>query len=69
MAVNKNKLIARMFEAGFTQATLATAVGMSKNSINAKINGKSSFYLDQVERICDALHIIAPDEKADTFLS
>lgn len=67
--VNANALKGRIVAAGFTQEKLAATVKMSKNSLNAKINGKKKFNTDEVSRICDALAIHSSDEKCNIFLS
>ena len=50
--MNKNKLRATMLEHGDTQATLAEALGMSKSSLNAKINENGSeFHQTEIDGI------------------
>lgn len=41
--MNKDKLISIMYLNGDTQSSLARALGMSRGSLSAKINGKASF--------------------------
>lgn len=65
---NKRKLQAKMIEAGYSQKTLADAVGMSKNTMNAKINGTAQFNVGEVMKLCDVLHINTPEEKCAIFL-
>jgi DNA-binding XRE family transcriptional regulator len=67
--MNANKLKGRMVEAGYSQRTLAAAAKMSENSLGNKINGKSSFTLDEATKICSILSITDPLEKAAIFLS
>ena len=67
--INKQKLLAKMVEAGYTQKSLAKAVNMSKNTINAKLNGKGCFNTKQIELICEILNIISGQEKIDIFLA
>ena len=55
--MNVNKLKAAMVEAGYTQRTLAKAMNMSKNTLNAKINGKSRIFIDEAMTICHLLNI------------
>jgi len=67
--INTRKIKAIMVERGFTQIELAKATGICKNSINAKINGKSMFNCDEVDAVCKALQISDPVMKAEIFLS
>ena len=63
-----NKLKSRIVEAGYTQKSLAKAMGISKNTLNSKINGKTQFNLKEVDTLCELLAICAPEEKAQIFL-
>lgn len=64
----RNKLKGKIVEAGYTQRSLAKEVGMSKNTLNSKVNGKIPFNTDEIERICTSLSIVDPVEKASIFL-
>lgn len=64
----QNKLKGKIVEAGYTQRSLAKEVGMSKNTLNSKVNGKIPFNTDEIERICASLSIVDPVEKASIFL-
>lgn len=64
----RNKLKGKIVEAGYTQRSLAKEVGMSKNTLNSKVNGKTPFNTDEIERICTSLSIVDPVEKASIFL-
>ncbi len=64
----RNKLKGKIVEAGYTQRSLAKEVGMSKNTLNSKVNGKVPFNTDEIERICASLSIVDPVEKAAIFL-
>ena len=64
----QNKLKGKIVEAGYTQRSLAKEIGMSKNTLNSKINGKIPFNTDEIERICICLSIVNPVEKASIFL-
>lgn len=57
MKFNYSKLLGRMKECGFTQEKLAKAVGMSKNTLNLKLNNKYSFSQDEIIAICKLLNI------------
>lgn len=65
--LQRNKLVGRIAEAGYTQGSLAQAMKMSKNSLNSKINGKSQFNLKEIEQMCEILSINSLEEKAQIF--
>lgn len=66
--IQRNKLLGKMAERGYTQQRLAEELGMSKNTLSYKINGKGVFDTDDVKVICDKLNIIDPKEKVEIFL-
>lgn len=66
--INSKKLKACIFSAGYSQRSLAKTLGMSVNTLNAKINGKSDFNVDEVMKVCDALKIESPEERCAIFL-
>lgn len=63
-----NKLRGKMAEKGFTQKSLASAIGISANSMNDKINERRPFNADEIKAICKVLGIIDCAEKAHIFL-
>ena len=63
------KLLAKMTENDYSQADLAKALNLSKNTVNNKINGKSAFDTREINKICNLLHISDPSEKALIFLN
>ena len=67
--VDKNKLAGAISSKGLTQKKLAEMIGISKNTISAKMNNKSSFDTDEIERICRVLGIKDVTEKANIFLA
>lgn len=67
--MNRNLLRAKIVSAGYTQAALAKEIGISQNTLSAKINGKFPFDVLEINRICAALKIHSGEEKADIFLS
>lgn len=67
--VDKNKLAGAIASKGLTQKKLAEMIGISKNTISAKMNNKSSFDTDEIERICRVLGIKDVTEKANIFLA
>jgi transcriptional regulator with XRE-family HTH domain len=58
-----------MAEAGYTQRKLAKEMHMSKNTLNAKINGRSYFDTKQIDEICDILKITHDNDKILIFLA
>lgn len=67
--MNGNKLRAYIISAGYTQGKLAKEIGISPNTMSAKLNGRSPFDTIEIERICTVLGITSNREKADIFLS
>ena len=57
MKFNHSKLLGRMREYGFTQETLATAIGINESTLNAKLNGKAYFSTKEIDKICKILNI------------
>lgn len=66
--MNVPLLKAAMVEAGYTQKTLAKALGWSHNTANAKVNGKTPVFVDEACAICDVLHITSLERKVEIFL-
>lgn len=72
--VNVNKLKSRMILAGHTQKTLVAELrkrgfSMTENTLSAKLNGKSQFYVEDALAICEVLDINNAADKADIFLA
>ena len=72
--VNVTKLKARMVLTGHTQKTLVVELckkgfPMTENTLSAKMNGRSQFYVEDALAICDILGIESPADKADIFLA
>ena len=67
--VNANLLRGKIVSSGFTQKDVAAALGMSENTLTAKINGTSSFTLKEVFALCGLLRITESQEKCDIFLA
>ena len=55
--INANLLRGKIVANGYTQATFAEKIGMSKNTLSAKIIGKSDFTIGQVETMCQLLGV------------
>ena len=68
MNLSNNKLKGKIVEAGYSQRSLAAVLGMSKNTLNAKVNGKVPFNTVEIEKICEKLGIRDCAEKAAIFL-
>lgn len=66
--VDKRLLTAQMVLYGYNQRSLAKAIGISKNTLNLKINGKKSFDTEEIQRICSVLHVNSGAQKAKIFL-
>ncbi|WZL82649.1 helix-turn-helix transcriptional regulator [Vallitaleaceae bacterium 9-2] len=60
--MDSNKLKGRMKEKGHTQATLSKKMGITEQSLNAKLNGKRDFTLSELIRLIDILNIENPNE-------
>lgn len=69
MLLNKNLMKAAIARAGYTQGKLAAEIGISENTLSAKMTGISCFDTDQIDKICDVLGITENEEKANIFLS
>lgn len=57
MQFNHSKLLGRMREYGFTQESLAKAIGINESTLNGKLNGKGFFTTKEIDRICELLDI------------
>ena len=72
--VNVIKLKSRMILAGYTQKTLvaelrANGILMTENTLSAKMNGRSQFYVEDAQAICEILGIDKSEDRADIFLA
>ena len=59
MQFNHSKLLGKFKEKGYTQATISQHIGISKGTLNAKLNNKNSFTTDEMASICKLLSIPA----------
>lgn len=60
MQFNFSKLLGRIKECGYTQEMLAKEIGMTKTTLNLKLNNKNKnayFTMPEVEKIRRVLHI------------
>ena len=55
-----NRIKAKMTELGYTQEKLANAMGITLQTLNAKLNGRSKFSLDEVISITKILKLEDP---------
>lgn len=67
--LNKNEFLGALAKAGFTQRKLAELIGMSKNTLCSRVNGKSYFDTEEIDKICEALNIVSSRQKSEIFLS
>lgn len=57
MSFNYNKLKGKIREVFGTQAELAIALGISKTSLNLKLNNHFEFSQNEIDKACNALGI------------
>lgn len=67
--LNKNRLMGAIANSGLTQKELAKRIGVSKNTLNARINGKGYLNTNQIDKICEVLNIESDNEKVRIFLN
>jgi len=67
--VNTLLLKGKIVSAGFTQRALAAKMGLSKNTLNAKVNSRSDICSNEIMELCGILGITKDEEKAEIFLS
>lgn len=58
MSFDFSKLLGRMKEYGYTQATMANFLGISENAFTNKIKGRHYFTALEIASICNFLDII-----------
>lgn len=66
--LNRNLLRSKIARKGITQNELAAAIGVNKNTLSSKMNGKKPFNTDEIDKICEFLEIESSPEKAEIFL-
>lgn len=67
--MRKYLLLEKMDKKKMSASDLSTKTGISLSSFYRKMSGDGSFNLLEVSRICDALEIRDPKDKAEIFLS
>ncbi|SFJ26964.1 helix-turn-helix domain-containing protein [Terrisporobacter glycolicus] len=63
-----NKLKGKLREKNVTYKKCADFLGLSDTTVNDKINGKTRFYIDEIEKLSSMLELTV-DEKIDIFLN
>lgn len=66
--MNKWRFTEYLDKAGYSQAKLATELGICKNTLSNKLNGKTTFNTNEIILVCDKLKIYDPEVKAQIFL-
>ena len=67
--MNKWRFTEQMQLAGFSQVAFAKELGMSKNTLNNKLNGRGYFTTREIKEICERLDIMDPQLVVEIFLS
>lgn len=62
-----NELKAVMARKGVSQRTLAAKAGINRSTLANKLSGRRSFDVEEAQRICTALEITDPKDKAFIF--
>ena len=65
--VNSLKVKARIMELGLNQDDVAKELGIDYSTFNLKINNNRRFYVDEVAKLCELLHIKTSKELRDYF--
>ena len=58
---NKLKLKGKIAESGLTQAEIAEKIGISAQSLNAKVNGARPFNADEIQKLIPAISLTNED--------
>lgn len=62
-----SKLLGRIKEKGFTQASVARMIKVSPTTMNGKLNGHVEFSQSEIRNLCKVLHIQDSDIPAFFF--
>ena len=57
MKFNYSKLLGRIKECGYTQETLAKAIGVNQGTLSVKLNNKGFFNVKEIGDICKLLDV------------
>ena len=68
MGYNFSKLLGRIKECGYTQESLAEAIGKDKSTLSLKLNNKGEFKAGEIDDICRVLDI-SNDEISEYFFA
>lgn len=68
MAYDFSKLLGRIKEYGYTQESLAKAIGKNKSTLCFKLNNKGEFKAAEIDAICKVLDI-SNDEIGSYFFA
>lgn len=58
--VDAEKLVEAICQSGYTISSFAVALGMNRSTLWRKINGKSAFNLDEVQKALSLLNVEDP---------
>lgn len=67
--LNRNLLRGAIASAGYTQEKLAASLDMANCTLTSRMNGTTFFDLEEIDRICELLHIDDDKTKIAIFLS
>lgn len=65
--MNLQKLKGKLCECNINYAKASECLGLSIASFNNKMNGKSKFYIDEIDKLSKVLNL-SDTEKIDIFL-
>ena len=65
--MNLNKLKGKMRECDASYSKAADCLGLSVTAFSNKMNGRSKFYIDEIEKLSECLNL-SDSEKIDIFL-
>lgn len=57
MTFNYSRLLGKIKECGYTQESLAKAIGVNKATLNVKLNNKGLFNVKEIDAICQLLDV------------
>lgn len=64
-----NILRGEMVAKGYTVKDVANKMGMSRNTLSSRLNGRSSFDTEEIINICKILDIRDASRKSEIFLT
>ena len=66
---NVELLKKKVADSGLRSAFIAESVGISRAAWYKKLKGESPFTAEQIQKLCNVLHITSLREKEDIFFS